>query len=94
MKRFELTRADATTTRIALISITSRATSAQRATRARSRPVGGASGTKLNVFRARLHAVLSAAPMDGDPRPDGRNGTWPTTDAFAALARELGIVIS
>ncbi|HYN10707.1 MAG TPA: carbon-nitrogen hydrolase family protein [Vicinamibacterales bacterium] len=53
-----------------------------------------ASGARLIVFpELAFTPFYPQHPMDGDPRPLAETVPGPTTDAFAALARELGIVI-
>jgi predicted amidohydrolase len=95
VKRFEPTRADATTTRIALIQyhVTGdlRANLRRGLDAARSAAVNG---TKLVVFpELAFTPFYPQHPMDGDPRAMAETVPGPTTDAFAALARELGVVI-
>jgi N-carbamoylputrescine amidase len=95
VKRFEPTRADTTTTRIALIQhhVTGdiRANTRRGLEAARS---AAASGARLVVFPELAFAPFYPQhPMDGDPRPLAETVPGPTTDALAALAKELAIVV-
>ena len=95
MKRFGLTRPDATRTRLALVQhhVTGdlRANLRRGLEAARS---AAASGAQLVGFPELAFAPFYPQhPMQGDPGPLAETVPGPTTDAFAALARELGIVI-
>jgi N-carbamoylputrescine amidase len=95
VKRFEPTQVESPGIRVALVQhkvtgdLRDNLRRGLEATRS-----AAAGGAKLVVFpELGFTPFYPQHPMDGDPRPMAETVPGPTTDAFTALARELGIVV-